>query len=283
MSLAFSHTTNALMERKAPGFAVAPIRSGRGTGLPGPVLQIDHFRMSAVTFAPHPHAGFSAVSYIFDDSIGSLRNRDSLGNDFTVDAGGLVWTQAGSGIVHDELPVVVGQEVHGLQIFLNLSASYKGAPPAVFRHSAEEFPRVRDASGNEVKLVAGSWRGMTSPLVPAEPIQFIDLLLAGKWHDSLAPDLNAMLYVASGAVMLEAEGKTRQLDEHASIIISGHGEWQVEPCDREARVILISGKRSDEPIVQYGPFVMNSEAQLIEAFKRYESGQMGRLEPLPAH
>lgn len=92
-------------------------------------MELDHYRMKAITFAPHPHAGFASISYIFEHSRGGLRNRDSLGNDFEVAPGELVWTRAGTGVVHDERPAIVGRDVHGLQIFVNSAAANKAAAP----------------------------------------------------------------------------------------------------------------------------------------------------------
>ena len=125
------------------GFSARRVEPGRFGCAADPIMGFDHYRMNAVTFAPHPHAGFSAVSYLFEDSEGSLRNRDSLGNDFTVGPGGIVWTQAGTGVQHDELPAEPGREVHGLQIFINLSAAAKDTAPKVMRLDSDAVPLHR--------------------------------------------------------------------------------------------------------------------------------------------
>jgi redox-sensitive bicupin YhaK (pirin superfamily) len=85
-------------------------------------MMFDHYRMSGPTFAPHPHAGLSAVTYVFEDSAGAIHNRDSLGHDLDVQPGEILWTQAGSGVVHDEYPAKHDASVHGLQLFVNLTA-----------------------------------------------------------------------------------------------------------------------------------------------------------------
>ena len=281
MPPAFSRTISGHLQRRSPAFAAASVDIGTEPAFTSPVLHIDHFRMSDVTFAPHPHAGFSAISYIFDDSPGSIRNRDSLGHDFVVGPGGIVWTQAGSGVVHDELPDVPGREVHGLQIFINLSSASKALAPAVFHHSAEELPVVTDAAGNRVKVVVGQWGESGSPLKPAEPVRFYDVLLAGDWEYDLAEGLNTMLYVAQGEVAVELDAEKRNLNQYEAVGISGQGTVRIRPMAGKARIVLIAGKPLHEPVAQYGPFVMNSREELQSAYARYQGGKMGQLEPLP--
>jgi redox-sensitive bicupin YhaK (pirin superfamily) len=113
-----------------------------------PFIMVDHFRMREAVFAPHPHAGFSAVTYLFDDSATGLISRDSLGGEHAIPPGGLHWTLAGRGVMHDEFPAAPGLEAHGLQIFVNLPADQKLRAPSVMRLSPEQMPRRRPSSSS---------------------------------------------------------------------------------------------------------------------------------------
>jgi redox-sensitive bicupin YhaK (pirin superfamily) len=94
-----------------------------------PLAVLDDFRVGGLPFSPHPHAGFAAVTYVLEDSPGGVRSRASSGIDLVVGPGGIVWTHAGSGVVHEEIPAVPGRELHGLRLFVNLSSKHKLTPP----------------------------------------------------------------------------------------------------------------------------------------------------------
>lgn len=281
MSLAFSKTIKGQAHRMSAAFEAASVDFVSEHGFTSPVMQLDHFRMSDVTFAPHPHAGFSAISYMFDDSAGAMRNRDSLGHDFVVGPGGIIWTQAGTGVMHDELPDVVGKEVHGLQIFINLSSAAKRLSPAVFHHDAEDLPVVADASGNSIKVVVGRFGDAVSPLVPAEQVQFYDVHLVSEWDYRLAEGLNVNIYVAEGKVAVRSQDDERKLDQHDALGVNGEGGIRLAPLGGPARVVLLAGTALDEPLARYGPFAMNNREQLEDAIVRYQAGEMGNLAPLP--
>jgi redox-sensitive bicupin YhaK (pirin superfamily) len=150
-----------------------------------PVALLDHFRVRGRPFAPHPHAGFSAVSCVLEDSQAGLRSRDSLGNDIVTGPGGIVWTQAGKGVIHEELPAETDRELHGVQIFVNLSSKNKLAAPQVFRLARSEVPEWRSPAGDRVRVLVGSFEGVSSPLVPAEPFNLLDVELRREISFSL--------------------------------------------------------------------------------------------------
>lgn len=280
MPLELSRIITGKLVSKESVFAAARIDVGAEPAFTSPVLNLDEFRMTGVTFAPHPHAGFSAISYMFDDSVGAMRNRDSLGHDFAVGPGGIIWTQAGSGVMHDELPETTGEEVYGLQIFINLSSAGKRLPPAVYWHSSGELPVVVDDAGNEVKVVVGRYGDAASPLEPSEPVSMYDVLLAGQWGYRLPDGNNATIYVAQGTVAVEADSDCRELNKQEAVGAKGEGIMRLSPIDGQARVVLIAGKPLNEPVAEEGPFVMTSREELEDAVARYRAGAMGRLEPL---
>jgi redox-sensitive bicupin YhaK (pirin superfamily) len=117
-------------------------------------MMFDHYRMSGPTFAPHPHAGLSAVTYVFEDSAGAIHNRDSLGHDLDVQPGEILWTQAGSGVVHDEYPAKHDASVHGLQLFVNLSRKNKFIAPQMLYGRSSAILVWKDAAGNRVRILS---------------------------------------------------------------------------------------------------------------------------------
>jgi len=228
-------------------------------GLAAPVMGLDHYRMRGPTFAPHPHAGFSAVSYLLENSAGSLRNRDSLNHDVVIAPGSIVWTQAGTGIVHDEFPAGVGREVHGVQIFINQSRRTKSLPPGV----------------------SGRLSGASSPLNPAEPFDLFDVQLMGTWAYPVPATRNVLVYVLSGAVDVRVGDEVRRAGAFQAIAarFTKPGQLQIVGSDA-AHVLVLAGTDPGEPVVMHGPFIMNDSKQLAAAFDRYTRGEMGRLMPL---
>ncbi len=176
MSIQFSPIV-AASERGSGSFVVKAIDLSALGDLGLPVTVLDDFRVRGRPFAPHPHAGFSAVTYVFEDSPGSLRSRDSLGNDVVVGPGGIVWTQASSGMLHHEVPAETGRELHGLQLFVNLSARNKLVTPQMLCLSGSNVPEWQNDAGDRVRVVVGSFADVSSPLIPAEPFTLLDVAL----------------------------------------------------------------------------------------------------------
>jgi len=247
-----------------------------------PIALLDDFRVRGQPFGPHPHAGFSAVTYVLEDSQGSLRSRDSLGNDNVVGPGGIVWTQAASGVMHEEVPAESGRELHGLQIFVNLSAKSKLIPPKVLRLFGDEVPEWKDDTGDRVRVVVGSFKDVKSPLVPAEPFDLLDMNLRREIDFGLANGHNALVYVLEGEVLVRADAREQRLDAASAVATSGGGLLKLE-VSKPAHVVVLSGAEIREPIFARGPFIMNDLTQVEEANARYHAGAMGHLAPLPKH
>jgi hypothetical protein len=156
MSLQLSPVARAPESSHGGNFSVYRLDLARLEGFVHPILGFDHFRMSGPTFASHPHAGFSAVSFVFEDSPGALRNRDSLGHDLIVQPGELLWTQAGSGVIHDEFPATRGAPIHGLHLFVNLSSKNKHIEPRMLHATIGAIPVSTDEAGNRTRVLTGS-------------------------------------------------------------------------------------------------------------------------------
>lgn len=141
-----------------------------------PFLGVDHAWMSGPTFPPHPHKGFSAVSYLFLDSETGIDNRDSIGTQNLIRPGGLHWTTAGRGIVHEEVPAETGKTVHSLQIFVDLAPERKGIDPYPLMLEPQDVPVVH-RPGARIRVVAGSFGGARSPLIPPTDVTMLDISL----------------------------------------------------------------------------------------------------------
>ena len=242
-----------------------------------PIMVVDDFRVRGRPFPPHPHAGFSAVTYVFEDSEASLRSRDSLGHDIVVGPGGIVWTQAGSGVIHHEVPAEPRRELHGLQVFVNLSAKNKLAAPQTLRLSSREVPEWRNDAGDLVRVMVGSFEGLSSPLVPAESFNFLDVQLRRAISFNLPHDNNALIYVLTGEILVRAEGGQQKLTNgHAVALYGGSGRAAFNAF-QPTQFIILSGGAIREPVLVDGPFIMNKRSQIEAAYGRYRKGDMGQL------
>lgn len=254
---------------------------GRGDG-ESPFLLLDDFRVWGRPFPPHPHAGFSAVTCVFEDSGSGLHVRDSLGNDVQVGPGGVVWTQAGQGVLHQEMASNPGHELHGAQIFINLSGPHKLLPPQTLWLDAPAVPQWCGAGGDRVRVLAGRFGVISSTLAPAEDITLLDVLLRDGLDLPCSPGRCALLYVVSGQVRVSGPGGDM------GVVLSGgqaaefRGEGSVRlDALTPAHVLCMVGDSLRETLVINGPFIMNSRQQISDAMARFESGLFGALAPFP--
>jgi redox-sensitive bicupin YhaK (pirin superfamily) len=274
-------TTRLEEHRMSAGFSARSLRQIGGRPL-DPILSVDEFRMSEPTFPPHPHAGFSAVTYLFEDSKGSFTNRDSLGDRSVIGPGALHWTQAARGMMHEEIPAVPGVEGHGIQMFVNLRATDKAAAPRAFHVAASEVPEVERA-GARVRVLAGELEGARSPLRELlTPILFLDVHLApgAALHVPVPANHTAFVLAISGAGAVGPDGATRPLAAHEAATFADDGDalaLAAGPAGLE--LLVLAGEPIGEPVIFGGPFAMTSRAEIQDAFARYERGEMGRLAP----
>lgn len=245
-----------------------------------PLAVLDDFRVRKVPFSAHAHAGFAAVTYVFEDSQGSLRSRTSTGVDVVVGPGGLVWTHAGSGVIHEEVPAVLGTQLHGLQLFVNLSSRTKLSPPQVLHLDGDQVPVWRSETGSRVRVVVGSFRGVTSPLAPPEPFALLDIEISDAVTVDLAAEHNTVVYVLTGTVLIDAGTESSEVRAGQAVSVCGDRLAAHLQPQGPAHLLLLSGARIDEAIVAEGPFIMNDRLQLQAAIARYRSGEMGGLSPI---
>lgn len=270
------------MHRGGPGFTSFSLRGFAGFSL-DPFLSLDDFHMSEPTFPPHPHAGFSAVTYMFEDSPGAFTNRDSLGDRSRIGPGALHWTQAGRGMMHEEIPERRGVDCHGVQMFVNLRAEHKAAPPRAFHVAPGDVPEVVPAPGARVRVLAGEALGKRSPLdALLTPILFLDVRLDAGADVSIPidPASTAFVLSVSGEGSVGPTDRAHPLAAHGAVGLERDGDAiQLRAGARGLSVLVGAGRPIGEPVVFGGPFVMTRREDVAEGFARFSRGEMGRLSP----
>lgn len=280
ISTRFSPIVSA-KQRRLPGFSWLGYVDVDELGVSGsPVVVLDDFRVAALPFSPHPHAGFAAVTYVFEDSAGALRSRASSGADLLIGPGGIVWTEAGSGLVHEEIPAELGRELHGLQVFVNRSLRNRLTAPGVLYLEAGQVPEWRNDSGDRVRVVVGSFNGVSSPLVPVEPFNLLDIDLRRDVTVAVPTGHNAIVYVRTASVFVRAEGERVEVHSAQAVAVLGGGAPVTIEATQPAQVTVLAGAEIREPMVAEGAFIMNTRSQIEDANRRYRQGAMGSLTPL---
>lgn len=214
----------------------------------------------------HPHRGFSPVSFVFK---GGIRHRDSRGNDRTITAGGTQWMHAGSGLLHEELPIAGEFEL--IQLWINSPARHKLDAPSYFPLTREETPRyVSDKGEAVVNVIAGDMHGVRGPIPSLTPITAATLHLAAgsRIVIPLPRTHNGFLYVLSGSVRV---GEAMASGFHQLVFRTDGDAIEVEALDHTT-ALLMSGEPIGEEIATGGPFVMNTEDEVRQAFRDYRQG-----------
>lgn len=239
-------------------------------GLIDPVINIDWFEMAAPTFPPHPHAGFSAVTYLFTDSPNGFINRDSMGVVQGIRPGGLHWSRASRGMMHEEIPVPGAGPARGLQIFVNLPAAHQDDAPAAFGVPPESILTVAGQGWTSRVAVdgtnlAGSANALPSPV----RIEEVALDVATTCDIDLPAGWGGVLIVLEGALSIGGrELKVTQAIGFASDVADG---FKLATTKHPARVVLVSGARLEQPIYAYGPLMLASPEALEAARRRVAS------------
>jgi redox-sensitive bicupin YhaK (pirin superfamily) len=189
-----------------------------------PFLQLDHYFMTQPTFAEHPHQGFSAVTYMFEDSEGSFFNEDSQGDRSTIAPGDIHWTQAGSGIRHNETPIEPGKICHGIQMFVDLPIADKSLPAQAFHLTAAQIPVYTTDAGGRVRVVVGEANGVTSPLNISTKIRFLDVILPANSSidHKVAADESVFLLAVKGSGFVGETKESVQTNEATLFAITGN-------------------------------------------------------------
>ena len=248
-----------------------------------PFLMLDEFGTDRAEdyiagFPEHPHRGFETVTYMLD---GRMRHRDNHGNEGLLVPGAVQWMTAGRGVVHSEMPEQEAGRMRGFQLWVNLPARLKMSEPRYQEFAPERIPVAHPAEGVSVKVIAGratdaDGAGVTGPIQqPATEPLYLDIVLAPDraWSIALPAGHNAFVFVFEGALSVGEGTDARPLATH-TLGVLGVGERATFTAGGSgARAILVAGRPLREPVAKYGPFVMNTKEELMQAFVDYQEGR----------
>ena len=246
-----------------------------------PFLMLDFFGSDnpgeyIAGFPPHPHRGFQTVTYML---AGKMRHKDSVGNEGVIDAGGIQWMNAGRGIIHEEMPEQEEGLLQGFQLWVNLPAKEKMSAPNYQDIQPDSVPTVQIQNAS-VKVLAGEVDGVKGPVkTTAVAPTFLDIDLKGGQCDiALKSNEAAFLYVYEGNITVGKgdQAQKTMLESGELGVLSQQGTRLSFSSEKGSKIIVVSGKPINEPIVQYGPFVMNSQQEIVQAFNDYQSGALAK-------
>jgi redox-sensitive bicupin YhaK (pirin superfamily) len=262
-----------------------------------PFVHMD--QMGEVDYAPgepkgtpwHPHRGFETVTYIID---GTFRHQDSNGGGGLITNGDTQWMTAGGGILHIEEPpeelVASGGLFHGIQLWVNLPGRLKMTPPRYQDIRAGQVALLSSADGGTLlRVIAGSFGSFSGPGMTHTPISLVHATVSAGAQVRLPwrPDFNALAYVLAGSGSAGSEKRPVRMGQLA---VFGPGEALTVAASprQDLDVLLLGGEPIREPVAAYGPFVMNTRAELVKAFEDYQAGRLGTIpavpvEPRPGH
>jgi len=246
-----------------------------------PFLMLDEFFSDdpddyLAGFPSHPHRGFETVTYMLD---GHMQHKDDHGNTGDLGPGDVQWMSAARGIIHSEMPQQTEGRMRGFQLWLNLPAKEKMKPAAYRDIASAQIPVVSLNENVKVKLIAGTLEQSAGPIRggSTDPYYF-DLHLdpGAVFEEALPAGHNAFLYVYEGEALV---GEARKpLPHRAAGLLSDGDRVRIEAGENAARVLLLAGKPLREPVVQYGPFVMNTRGEIEQAIADYQAGVLSKGE-----
>ena len=246
-----------------------------------PFLLMDHFGPMVLPpgtdagFPPHPHRGFQTLTYLIQ---GAFRHRDSTGGSGLLRPGGAQLMNAGAGIVHAEMPVPehleTGGAIEGVQLWINLPRDQKGSAPGYTDLQPETMP-WQPVTGGRLRVLAGTWAGVTGPAQTPARIAYA--------HLELTPGVRFDAAIPAGwtAAVVPLHGIVRvgdQLVPADTVALLGEGDSLTLTAETAVSLMLLAGEPLREPIAHYGPFVMNTREEIEQAIQDYQEGRMGYLD-----
>jgi len=267
------------------GFPVRTVFPSRGVSDLSPFLMLDY--AGPARFEPssrprgveqHPHRGFETVTIAYQ---GSVDHRDSGGNSGTIHPGDVQWMTAASGVVHEEKHgndfTAKGGDFEMAQLWVNLPAAHKMAKPRYQGLASADIPRVDLGPGAYARIIAGELNGVHGPARTFTPVNVFDVRLEanGKGELRLPAEQNSAIVLLRGELIVNG---TETLKGTARIApLSRDGETVTLEAKTESLILVLSGEPINEPVASYGPFVMNTQAELRQAVEDYQAGRMGRV------
>ncbi len=283
--------TTAPSGYEGEGFPVRRAFAGVDLATLDPFVHMD--QMGEVDYGPgepkgtawHPHRGFETVTYIID---GTFRHQDSNGGGGLITNGDTQWMTAGGGILHIEAPpeelVVSGGLFHGFQLWVNLPARLKMTPPRYQDIRARQVALLSSADGGALlRVIAGSFGGHDGPGVTHTPISLVHATVSAGAQVRLPwrKDFNSLAYVLAGSGSVGAEKRPIRMGQLA-VFGAGDAITFAAGAKGDMDILLLGGEPIREPVAAYGPFVMNTRAELVQAFEDYQAGRLGSIPAVPA-
>ena len=249
-----------------------------------PFLMLDHFASDnpddyIAGFPDHPHRGFETVTYMI---AGRMRHRDSAGHEGLLQNGGVQWMTAGRGLVHSEMPEQEHGAMEGFQLWLNLPGKDKMCAPWYRDIQSAEIPEFSTPAGATVRVISGESHGTAGAMArpaadyPTAPL-YLDIHLppGGTFEQALPAGHHAFVYVYRGEVEVLGTPTSTLVPSQRMAILAQAGDGVRMAAAGAARALLIAGCPLNEPIAQYGPFVMNTREQLMAAVEDFQNGRLG--------
>jgi hypothetical protein len=242
-----------------------------------PFLMLDAFSSEnpddyVAGFPSHPHRGFETVTYLLD---GHMLHEDHLGNKGNLRSGAVQWMTAGRGIIHSEMPQQENGRMRGFQLWINLPAKEKMKPAGYRDIQPDEIPAV-SLPGGKIKIVAGTYASTKGPVQggSTDPLYWDVELKPGKTFSANIPDTHsAYVYPFEGSV----EIGDRALKTHQGGVLGSGDAIEVKAGADGARFLVLAAKPLNEPVVQYGPFVMNTREEIEQAIRDYQNGELAKV------
>ncbi|MBX9402379.1 pirin family protein [Lysobacter sp. BMK333-48F3] len=224
-------------------------------------------------FPEHPHRGFETVTYMLD---GRMRHRDNHGNEGVLVPGSVQWMTAGRGLVHSEMPEQEQGRMRGFQLWVNLPARDKMSEPKYQEFAPERIVQLAPAPGVQIKLIAGRIGELRGPIAqPATDPVYLDLALddGAYWEYELPEGHNAFAYVYEGEAAIGEGEDARTVQAQELAVLAGGSRLRVQARHPDTRLIVVAGRPLREPVARYGPFVMNTKQELMQAFVDFQEGK----------
>jgi len=267
------------------GFPVRTVFPSRGVPELSPFLMLDY--AGPARFGPsdrprgveeHPHRGFETVTIAYQ---GSVDHRDSGGNSGTINPGDVQWMTAASGVVHEEKHgkefTDKGGDFEMVQLWVNLPAAHKMSRPRYQGILSTDIPRVELGPGAYARVIAGELNGVKAPARTFTPVNVFDVRLeaGGTGELSLPIGQNSAIVLLRGEVVVNGSATLKGSAQIAPL--SASGETVLLEAKEDSLVLILSGEPINEPVASYGPFVMNTQAEIRQAVEDFQAGKMGRL------
>lgn len=252
-----------------------------------PFLLLHHYGPYAISefnnpfdLGPHPHRGFEPITLLFK---GEQLHRDSLGNEMIVKAGGVQWTTAGRGIIHAEAPtkefVKKGGDLEGIQLWLNLPAKEKMMPPNYQHLEDEQIPKIFSEDKKvQLNIVAGNQKNITGNIKTQTSVNVFTAKADenGCLEVEIPENHQSLIYLLDGEILVN-EVEVLKKGHNQMIVFNQHGNTIKFEAKKESTLLILSGEPIKEKITQYGPYVMNTQTEILEAMRDYQQGKMGYL------